>query len=121
MTDKMKESDAATFRTSSNKIPFYAEFQEIGKILETIKSYTTSETDTVWAGYDSGEAFLIDLNNDIERIKSIDFETLAKLEMEFGPTSTYQEISLLNGWGNEFLILAEQFDKLYGIITKKPT
>ena len=41
--------------------------------------------------------------------------------MEFAPTSTYQEISLSNGWGNEFLKLADQFDKLYEKIRRQET
>jgi hypothetical protein len=73
------------------------------------------------AGYDSGKEFLCDLDVDIEKIKFCDFDTLEKLNMEFAPTSTYQEISLSNGWANEFLKLAEQFDNLYEKINNQKT
>jgi len=111
-------TDTETLKLLTDKIPFYADFQKIKQILETIKSWTTNETDTVWAGYDNGKEFLVDLNADIEKIKFCDFATLDKLNMEFAPTSTYQEISLSNGWGDEFLKLAERFDKLYEKIKK---
>jgi len=108
-----EKSDAESYQMFTDKIPFYNNFQKVKQILETIKSWTTDETDTVWAGYNNGKEFLIDLNTDIEKIRYCDFETLDKLNTEFAPTSTYQEISLSNGWGGEFLKLAEQFDKLY--------
>lgn len=113
LTELYETTDAESFKLFTDKIPFYKDFQKVRQILETIKGWTTDETDTVWAGYDNGKEFLVDLNIDIEKIKFCDFETLDKLNMEFAPTSTYQEIYLSNGWGNEFLKLAEQFDKLY--------
>jgi hypothetical protein len=33
------------------------------------------------------------------------------LEVEFAPTSTIQEISMANGWSNEYLKLSSKFDK----------
>ncbi len=113
LTELYETTDAETFKIFTDKIPFYAEFQKVRQILENIKAWTTDETDTVWAGYDNGKEFLVDLNADIEKIKFCDFETLEKLNMEFAPTSTYQEISLSNGWAGEYLKLAEQFDKIY--------
>jgi hypothetical protein len=106
-------TDTEAFQILTTKISFYNDFQKVRQILEQIQSWTTNETDTVWAGYNNGEEFLIDLNQDIEKIKFCDFATLDKLEMEFAPTSTYQEISLSNGWGNNFLKLVEEFDTLH--------
>jgi hypothetical protein len=117
LTELEKISDEESFQILTTKINFYSDFQKVRQILEQIKSWTTNETDTVWAGYDNGEEFLVDLNQDTEKIKFCDFETLDKLEMEFAPTSTYQEISLSNGWGDNFLKLAESFDKLHKRIT----
>jgi hypothetical protein len=121
LTELYEITDNETFKLFTDKIPFYKDFQKIKSILETIRSFTTEETDTVWAGYDNGKDFLVDLNIDIEKISFCDFETLEKLNMEFAPTSTYQEISLSNSWSNEFLKLAEQFDNLYKKIKNKQT
>lgn len=106
-------TDAESFKLFTDKIPFYSDFQKVRQILETIKAWTTDETNTLWAGYDCGKEFLIDLNADIEKIRFCDFETLERLKMEFAPTSTYQEVSLSNDWADEYLKLAEQFDSLY--------
>lgn len=121
LTELYETTDAETFKLFTAKIPFYADFQKVRKILETIKARTTEDADTVWAGYDNGKEFLIDLNADIEKVKFCDFETLDKLNMEFAPTSTYQEISLSNGWAEEYLKLAEQFDNLYQKLKSKQT
>ena len=116
-----EKTDKETFQLLTSKIGFYGDFQKVREILETIKGYTDKDTDTIWAAYDNADEFLTDLNADIEKIKFCDFATLDKLEMEFAPTSTYQEISLSNGWSKNFLELAEQFDKLKEKLKKTNT
>jgi len=112
LTEINEKTDEETFRLLTSKIGFYDDFQKVREILETIRDYTDKDTDTVWAGYDNADEFLTDLNADIEKVKFCDFATLDKLEMEFAPTSTYQELSLSNGWSENFLELAKRFDKL---------
>lgn len=119
LTELKEKADTKTFKIFTDKIHFYDDFQKVKEILETIKSWTANETDTIFAGYDNGKEFLVDLNNDIEKISYCDFETLDKLNMKFAPSSIYQEISLSNGWGNEFLKLAEQYDMLHAKIKKQ--
>ena len=119
LTELYENSDDETYNLFTDKIPFYNDFQKVKSILETIKNWIIDDTDTVWAGYDNGKEFLVDLNTDIEKIKFCDFETLDKLNMEFAQASTYQEISLSNGWANEYLKLAEQFDNLYKRLKSK--
>lgn len=119
LTELYENSDDETYNLFTDKIPFYNDFQKVKSILETIKNWIIDDTDTVWAGYDNGKEFLVDLNTDIEKIRFCDFETLDKLNMEFAQASTYQEISLSNGWANEYLKLAEQFDNLYKKLKSK--
>lgn len=118
LTELYETSDKEAFNWFTGKISFYADFQKVREILETIKNRTIIEADVVWSGYDNGKEFLDDLNTDIEKIKFCDFTTLDKLKMEFAPASTYQEISLSSGWNNDFLKLAELFDKLYEKINR---
>jgi len=119
LTELYENSDDETYNLFTDKIPFYNDFQKVKSILETIKNLIIDDTDTVWAGYDNGKEFLVDLNTDIEKIRFCDFETLDKLNMEFAQASTYQEISLSNDWANEYLKLAEQFDNLYKRLKSK--
>jgi hypothetical protein len=90
----------------------YADFQKVKAILGTIKGYISKDTDVIWAGYDNVDEFLTELNKYIEKMESCDFDALGKLEMNFAPTSSYQDLSISNGWGDDFLELADQFDQL---------
>ena len=110
--------DEKSFKTLTSRINFYANFQLIAEILLSIKSKINAETDTVWAGFTSVDIFLKELNEDIENIKFCNFSTLDKINIEFAVTSTYQELAMSNGWSDEYLKLADKFDKIYGEIIK---
>jgi hypothetical protein len=111
--------DIESFEALTSKIKFYSKFQIVAEILLSLKSKINSKTDTIWAGFDSVELFLKELSQDIEKIRCCDFTTLEKVKIEFAVTSTYQELSISNGWGDEYLKFAEKFDGVYEEI-KKP-
>jgi len=112
--------DTQSFAALTSKIKFYANFQIIAEILQEIKNKINLDTDTIWAGFDSVNIFLKELNQDIENIMLCNFSTLDKVNIEFAVTSTYQELSMSNGWSDDYLKLAEKFDKTYKEI-KTPT
>jgi hypothetical protein len=119
---KIKENcDNSSFNFLTQKITFYQDFQSVATILKEIKNKINQKTDTVWAGFDNADIFLVELNHDIERLELCDFETLNKIQVEFAPTCTYQELSMTNGWSVEYLKLAEEFDALFDKLTKKKT
>lgn len=93
------------------------DFQNIADILKQLKGFITQKTNTFWTGFESANAFLEELNRDIERIEACDFEALEKVMIEFAPTGTYQELSLSNGWSDDYIKLANKFDKLYNRLT----
>lgn len=111
--------DLESFSALTSRINFYADFQLVAEILELLKTNLNAETDTVWAGFNSVEIFLKELHEDIENIKLCNFTTLDKINIEFAVTSTYQELALSNGWSDEYLKLADKFDKIYSKIMKK--
>ena len=53
------------------------------------------------------------MNLDIENIENCNFESLNNVNAGFLPTSTYQELSLSNGWSSQYFVIAEDFDKVY--------
>lgn len=59
----------------------------------------------------------------MQTLKKLSFVTLKLWKTEYGlsPTSTYQEISLSNGWEKEFLSLAKKSDKQYERIKGQKT
>ena len=109
--------DTQSFAALTKKIKFYTDFQIVAEILQEKKNKINLDTDTIWAGFDTVDIFLKELSEDIENIKLCNFKTLDKVNIEFAVTSTYQELSMSNGWSDDYLILAEKFDKVYEEIT----
>lgn len=99
--------------TEINKTEYFDDFQKVAGLLLQIRSCITEESDTVWAGFENVKAFFVELNKDIENIQACDFQTLKKIQIEFLPSSTYQELSLSNGWSEMYLQLATEFDAIY--------
>jgi hypothetical protein len=119
---RLKENcDSDSFEMLTDKIECYKDFQKVAEILNQIKSFVNTNSDTVWSRFDSTEQFLADLNQDIINIENCNFLTLDKVNSEFGPTSTYQEISISNGWGDNYIKLSDKFDKLYIKLTERKT
>lgn len=82
-------------------------------IIKTIRNKITVDTDVVYAGYNSVIELQTDIDKDLDALEKGDFKALEKFKYRFGPTATFQELSLSNVWGDEFLILAERFDATY--------
>jgi len=80
------------------------------EIIEVIKGKITPETDIVWTHYNSVDKLNIDLSNLIQGIRTNDVATFSKLEILFAPTGSFQELSIDNGWGEEFIQLSKIFD-----------
>jgi hypothetical protein len=88
----------------------FEDFQKIAEILITIRNKIGPKTDVVWTGFDSPQQLLDEHTVDIKKIQEADSETLSKIHAEFLPTCTYQELATTNGWGSEYIQLANQFD-----------
>lgn len=118
LRDLKEICDGDAYETFMYKIKDYENFKQISDLLERINGKINSETDTVWAGFNSPEQLKDEIILDIEKIGFCDYETLEKIKVEFLPTCTYQELSLSNGWAEEYLEIASKFDLLYSIITE---
>ena len=101
------------------KTPFYSDFKEVSDIISNIKSRISEETDTIWAGFDNVKTLIKELDSDQKQIELLDFDTLEKIMVEFLPTSTYQELAMSNGWGDEYLKIAQKFDTIHKRIKNK--
>jgi len=117
---KLKEHcDHDSFDMFTSKIEYYNDFKKVADILRQIKELTSYETNTAWAGFDSAAIFLEELSQDIEHIETCNFQTLEKVKVEFLPTCSYQELSISNGWGDRYVKLSGEFDKLYEKLTER--
>jgi len=102
----------------SNKFPHFDEYQQVAKIVTIIKDKVHHKTDVVWIGYDSPEQLSDYLAVCIEQLRAGDSETLSRIFMMFLPTGTFQELSVSNGWGNEYIEISGRFVYLLGQIRK---
>ena len=99
-------------------IPSYNDFQQIIEIVNAIFMKVNAETDVEWTQFSSAPALIDELTISIEKLRQGDYQTLENLYLMFLPTGSFQELSVSNGWGDEFLQLAEQFDACYEKLKK---
>jgi hypothetical protein len=83
----------------------------IGILNEIVQILRLGQTDVAWSHYDTVDEAVADLNAHVERLRSGDLSGMFDLRMLFAPTGSLQEISINSGWGDEFLVISEQFDK----------
>jgi len=86
-------------------------------ILEEARALIAQDgNDFLWSSW-------IDQGHAIAEIDSIIAElnggSVPEIGVLFAPTGPIQEVSLSSGWGNEFLELAERFDKEYAIVRNR--
>lgn len=81
------------------------------QIVWKIWSKIQTDSDVIRAGYDSYQIAHSDVENLITRIRQSDSKILDDLDLYFAPTGRFQELSLANGWENEFLQLADELDE----------
>ncbi|MFD1930029.1 MULTISPECIES: hypothetical protein [Nonomuraea] len=87
--------------------------EELAQVLDDVLGIVTaSEQDTIWAGkWDTGDEMIRELRDHAARLRRGDGSTLGGLEFLFLPTGPLQEVSISSGWGDQFLDLAERFDR----------
>ncbi|MCK8482337.1 hypothetical protein [Psychroserpens algicola] len=87
--------------------------QVIIEIIKNINSRLTDQTDLSWTKYKRAFELKSELEKDIQELNKGNQEILEKFNLYFAPTGTFQEIAIPNGWGEDFILMANDFDKLY--------
>jgi hypothetical protein len=87
--------------------------EELINLLLIIKGKMDETTDINWTSYESVEEIIKDIDDYITSLIVLDYTVLEEIKNQFLPTCTFQELSVSNGWGSEFLELANRFDILY--------
>lgn len=68
-------------------------------------------TDVIWSRYETAEDAVADIENHAARLRRGDLSGLGDLRLLFAPTGALQEISLSSGWGVQFIVLSQRFDR----------
>jgi antitoxin component HigA of HigAB toxin-antitoxin module len=117
-TKESEEADVLALLLKDYEDRRYVSLSEIIEILETIKATIDKDTDFVWTRFNSLDELLTTIDSYILRLKNSDDTIYKQLNFEFAPTGTFQELSIQNGWGKEFLAISARFDTLYAQIIR---
>lgn len=88
-------------------------YTEATEIILAVKKHIKPDTNVVWTTYKSVEELIDILDKYIERLKKEDLTVMDEINIAFLPTSNFCELAISNGWGDDYLILAEKFDTVY--------
>lgn len=92
--------------------PFTAK-HKMRAIIYELKAKLTPDTDLAWTRYRNVNEVTEMLDQFDERIQKHDTAALDELALLFAPTAPFQEISISNGWSEEFLNIAKLFDRTF--------
>ena len=85
------------------------------KLLESLREarelLARPDNEFAWSSWEDALGALREIDGLILRIESGDMPKRSELEFLFLPTGPIQEVSESSGWGEEFLSVANRFDK----------
>jgi hypothetical protein len=85
-----------------------AQFDGLIAVMSEVRDLLASSgTNLAWSSWPSREAALAEMDGLISQLRDGSLPNLAPL---FAPTGPIQEVSVSNGWGARFLVLAERLD-----------
>lgn len=67
----------------------------------------------MYSTYNTADELFTELDTIAENLKRGEMQWMNNVNLHFLPTSTFQEHSIQNGWGDEYVAIAERFDRLY--------
>ena len=88
-----------------------ARTKELIRVLHQVRNFLARSEESMWTALKPSEVVAIldrELSS-LERTGSL--VNRIELESLFVPTAEIQEISMASGWSDEYLILAEEFDR----------
>jgi hypothetical protein len=69
------------------------------------------ESDFDMSKWDDARRAVSEIDSHIAAIEREDYSRLPDLTLLFAPTGSIQEVSVSSGWGDQFLTMADRFDK----------
>lgn len=90
-----------------------SELDELVEIIKTIKLKITEETNLVYSGFSDFKELQNTIDSTLIEIIEGDTDKLSVFEGYLAPTAAFQEISMANGWSDEYMHLSQRFDQLY--------
>ena len=76
--------------------------------------------DFAWSSWEDALAALAELDRQLAHIKAGEMPSRLDLTVLFAPTGPMQEVSINNGWAEEFLVVASKFDAIAERVWAEP-
>jgi hypothetical protein len=108
----LSETEMNSMQTDLNSM-LENDTSEIIVLLKNIRKKITNNTDITWSSFDDVEELQTMMDKDIVEFEAGNFSSLKEYKIMFLPTGDFQEMAISNGWGEEYLQLASEFDELY--------
>jgi len=108
----LSETEKNSMQTDLNSM-LENDTSEMIVLLKNIRKKITSKTDITWSSFDDVEELQTMMDKDITEFEAGDFNSLKEYKTMFLPTGDFEEMAISNGWGEEYLQLASEFDELY--------
>ena len=83
------------------------------EILHKVLNKTGPSSDFRYSGFEDFNELKKEIEEMMNRVRKGDASVLNVISFHFLPTGPFQELSIDNKWGDEFLELAKQFDAVY--------
>ncbi len=83
------------------------------EVLITIREKINSDTNLFYCGFDTVKELIESIDNDLNNLRYENTEYFEQIRNWFLPTVDFQELSIDNGWGDEYIHLASKFDNCY--------
>ena len=88
--------------------------QKLITVLREARALLALESnDFLWSSWRDQDQAISEIDSNITALEN---GSIPEIGVLFAPTGPIQEVSLSSGWGQEFLELAERFDKEYEIV-----
>lgn len=82
------------------------------EILVKVRERITDDSDLLWTSFETADELRQEIDGLICRLQQNDNKAIDDIYTHFLPTSTFQEHSIQNGWSDEYMKLADEFDKV---------
>ena len=92
-----------------------ADGRELLRIVrETRRLLALPGNDFLWCDWENEAQALAEIDSLLPALQANDPPALERMKVIFAPTGPLQEVSVTSGWSQEYLALAERFDRLVG-------
>lgn len=87
-------------------------------VIKRVKKNVSENSDMTYCHYETPAELIEALDKYIMELNNENMNVIDDLSVEFAPTSNLQEHSMGNGWSDEYLIIAEEFDSIQRLVKK---